>query len=179
MNNHPIDFLIAEHDVISRVEKLIPHLENYWNINSEAYEESIQSLIIFFKEYADKFHHYKEEQVLFPKLNAHHHFSQPILIEELEDHHELFREYLSSMETFLQEKNYEKVQVILKTYMNKLLDHIGAENDELFEIAKALLSEDELESMYFYFKDIDRELGEDKKQELVEKLEQVEKLLPL
>jgi hemerythrin-like domain-containing protein len=177
MSNNPINYLIAEHDVISRVEQLIPHLENYWNTDRNAYEKIIQSLFTFFKEYADKFHHFKEEQVLFPKMNAHHDFTQQVLIAELEDHHELFREYLSSMKTFLEEKNYEKVHAILKTYVNELLDHIGAENDELFVMAESLFTDDEIETMYFDFKDIDRELGEDKKQELVETLEQIEKTL--
>ena len=179
MNNNPIEYLIAEHDVISHVENLVPHLEGYRNINKEAYEEAMQSLITFFREYADKFHHYKEEQVLFPKLNAHHNFSQQELITELEDHHELFREYLSSIETFLQEKNYEQVQAILKKYINELLDHIAAENDELFVMAESLFNDDEIESMYFSFKDIDREFGEDKKQQLAETIEQIERILSL
>ncbi len=44
-------------------------------------------------------------------------------------------------------------------------------------MAETLFTDDELESMYFSFKDIDREFGEDKKQQLVETLEQIEKML--
>ncbi len=177
MNNQPLEYLIAEHDIISRVEQMVPQLDSYWKTNQETYEETIRSLITFFREYADKFHHYKEEQILFPKMNRHPDFSQQELIEEFEDHHELFREHLSSVEASLQEKNYEQVQAILKRYINELLDHIAAENDELFVMAESLFNDDELESMYFSFKDIDREFGEDKKQQLVETLEHIEKIL--
>ncbi len=177
MNNHPNEHLFAEHDVISGVEVLVPLLDGYWNINSEIYEEAIRSLLTFFREYADNFHHYKEEQVLFPKMNRHPDFSQHELIAELEDHHVLFRGYLSSVETSLQEKNYEKVQTILRTYVNELLDHIGAENDELFVMAETLFSEAEMEAIYFAFKDVDRELGEEKKQRLAETIQTIENIL--
>ncbi len=178
MTNNPIEYLIAEHDVISRVEELIPDIERCRHTNIEVYEETIQKLISFFREYADKFHHFKEEEVLFPKMNAHHHFSQQELIDELEDHHELFRERLSAIETSIHEKNYEQAQYNLETYLDELLSHIGAENDELFVMAETLFTDNELESMYFSFKDIDMKFGEDKKQNLVESLDEIEKNIP-
>ena len=51
-----------------------------------------------------------------------------------------------------------------------MLDHIGAENDELFSLAENLMGEDDLETIYFKFKDIDMELGEDRKRELEESI---------
>ena len=54
--------------------------------------------------------------------------------------------------------------------MQDLLDHIAAENDELFVLAETLMEEDDLETIYFKFKDIDLELGEDRKVELEESI---------
>jgi len=166
MNHNGINYLVAEHDIISSVEDLLPLLNGHWRINKEIYEEAVKLLIIFFREYGDKFHHFKEEQVLFPKLNSKSEFSQPTLVEELEDHHELFREYVATLEAVLLDGDYEKVQSTLKSYVADLLDHIGAENDELFVMAESLLTAEELEAMYFDFVDYDREIGDDKKQEL-------------
>jgi hemerythrin-like domain-containing protein len=168
MNHNGIAYLVAEHDIISRVEELVPRLDGHWKINREAYEELITLLITFFREYGDKFHHYKEEQVLFPKLNNNYEFSQPTLLEELEDHHEIFREYMSDIETSLRAMDFEKVQSTLKSYVGDLLDHIAAENDELFVMAESLLSEEDLESMYFDFVDFDLDIGKEKKQELAD-----------
>lgn len=177
MNHNGIDYLVAEHDVISRVEDLLPRLDGYWKLDKEVYEEAVKLLITFFREYGDKFHHYKEEQVLFPKLNSNYEFSQPTLVEELEDHHEFFREYVSSIETNLKDRNFEKVQSILQSYVGDLLDHIGAENDELFVMAESLFSEEELEAMYFDFVDYDRDIGEDIKLQLEGIPDKMDKLL--
>ena len=57
-----------------------------------------------------------------------------------------------------------------KAEFQDLLDHIAAENDELFVLAETLMSEDELETIYFKFKDIDMELGEVNKIELEESI---------
>jgi len=177
MNHNGIEYLVAEHEVIIRVEELLPRLVNYWNIDREGYENAVRLLITFFREFGDKIHHYKEEQVLFPKLNSNYEFSQPTLVEELEDHHEMFREYVSSLESHLQAQEYEKVQSTLKSYVGDLLDHIGAENDELFVMAESLFSDEELEAMYFDFVDYDRSVGDDKKKKLAEIPDKIEKLL--
>ena len=50
--------------------------------------------------------------------------------------------------------------------MNDLLDHIAVENDELFVLTENIISEDELEKIYFLFEDLDREMGLDKKLKL-------------
>ena len=50
------------------------------------------------------------------------------------------------------------------------MDHIAVENDELFVLAESLMDEDELETIFFKFKDIDMELGEDGKVKLEESL---------
>jgi hemerythrin-like domain-containing protein len=177
MNNNGITLLLAEHDVISRVENLIPRLDGHWKISREGYEAAVNLLISFFREYGDKFHHYKEEQVLFPKLNSNFEFSQPTLLEELEDHHEMFREYMASLETSLRAQDYEKVQSTLQSYTSDLLDHIAAENDELFVMAESLLSEEELEAMYFDFEDFDRQIGTEIKRQLAEIPDTIERIL--
>lgn len=60
-------------------------------------------------------------------------------------------------------ENFPESYESLRHYNNDLLDHIAAENDELFVLAQSLLSESELEKIYFHFKDVDMQLGEDRK----------------
>lgn len=174
MDNNPIALMMAEHEVISSVKKLLPFLKEYSAENPTKYKTHIRSLITFFREYSDQFHHHKEEELLFPKLSKHVEFSQQGILDELEEHHEMFREHTKAMEEELDKENYAKVQSILETYMNQLLDHIAAENEELFIMAESLFSEDELETLYFQFQDIDEELGTDRKEELVEMIEAIE-----
>lgn len=169
--NNPIQTLMDEHEIISSTEDLIKTLDKQWETDKDNYTNKIKHLLEFFREYSDKFHHHKEEEVLFKELKANPDFILDDLISELEEHHEMFRETVNDIEEALSNEGFEKVQSLLSQFINDLLDHIAVENDELFIMAESLFSEDELERMYFLFEDIDRELGEERKQELAEKLE--------
>ncbi len=166
--------MLDEHEIISSAEEIIKKLDHYWDTNEEGFVKHVHSLIGFFREYSDQYHHYKEEQVLFPDLENLDDFVVNSLVSELKEHHEMFREYTLSIEQFTSEKQFSKAYAILCTYMDELLDHIAAENDELFVMAESLLSEAELETMYFKFKDIDLELGESRKVDLCRLLNSIE-----
>jgi hemerythrin-like domain-containing protein len=172
--NNPIQEMLDEHEIISSSESIVQLLDHHWEKSEEEFINHITSLIIFFREYSDKYHHFKEEKVFFPELENLGDFAVNALVLELKEHHEMFREYTQSIEQFLGEHQFEKAYTLLRTYMNELSDHIAAENDELFVIAESLLSEANLETMYFRFKDIDIELGENNKAELGKLLEEIE-----
>jgi hemerythrin-like domain-containing protein len=172
--NNPIQVILDEHEIISGAEKTVQLLDHYWEKSEEEFIKQVHSLIIFFREYSDKYHHFKEEQILFPELENLGDFAVNALVSELKEHHEIFREYTLSIERFLGERQFEKAYAILCTYMNELLDHIAAENDELFVMAESLLSEADQETMYFKFMDLDIDLGEDRKVQLCNLLKDIE-----
>jgi hemerythrin-like domain-containing protein len=103
--------------------------------------------------------------VLFPAIKNHPDFVLQEIIDEFEEHHEGFREFAREIIEFNHEDNYAKAHKILKQYINDLLDHIAAENEELFVLADNLFSDNEKETIYFKFMDIDMELGEARKKE--------------
>ena len=166
---NPTDILLREHDIISSVSSTINELDKVLMQSPEKFEEIVVHLLTFFREYSDKYHHQKEEQILFPALNDHPDFRQQEIITELEEHHENFREQVTAIESALNSKEFEQALSILKIYVNDLLDHIAVENDELFIMAESLFSENELERIYFQCVDIDNELGTDAK-EVLEKI---------
>jgi hemerythrin-like domain-containing protein len=84
------------------------------------------------------------------------------------ENHSDFREMIKNIETSLDEKKYPQAQQQLEQYTEALLDHIAVENDEVFQTAESLFSEEELEKIYYRFEDCDRELGNAKKEELKE-----------
>ncbi len=158
--------LMAEHDVIKNAESLINRIKLLWEKDPEKYKTIVLRLLYFFKEYSDKYHHYKEEQVLFPEMINHPDFKLIEIIEELEDHHVMFREYTQEITVLVQQNRFDEAQKILEKYVDNLLDHIAIEDDELFSMAEHLFSPDDYEKIYFRFKDIDAALGEAKKLEL-------------
>ncbi len=168
MEHNPIQTMLDEHDIICQAEGIIESLDKTWETDTEQYAAAVNTLITFFREYADGYHHRKEEEVLFPAINDHPDFVLQEMIDEFQIHHEDFRTYISLIEIALKEEEYEKTYQGLNNYVQDLLDHIGAENDELFVLAETLMDEEDLETIYFKFKDIDLELGEDRKRELEE-----------
>lgn len=163
MEHNPLTVMYNEHDVIVKAEKVIKNLANTWENNPEEYAEKVKKLVEFFREYADGYHHRKEEEVLFPAVHDHPDFVLQEIIEEFENHHEDFREYAAEIIESLNDNDYTRSYKILKQYIGDLLDHIAAENDELFVLAENLMDENQLETIYFKFKDIDMELGESRK----------------
>lgn len=166
MENNPSQMLMNEHSIIKRVETIIHSMDKLWEKDAEKYKEMVGRLLYFFKEYSDKFHHYKEEEVLFPEMRNHPDFVLDEIIDELEDHHKMFREYAADIRASVENDQPQKAQEVLKKYISNLLDHIAIEDDELFSMAEGLFSSDEFEKLYFRFQDIDRELGEKFKEEL-------------
>lgn len=169
--------LMAEHDVIKNVEIVIIRIKSLWEKDPEKYKTILYQLIYFFKEYSDKYHHYKEEQVLFPEMINHPDFKLIEIIEELEDHHVMFREFTREISVLAEQNKFKESQSILEKYVDNLLDHIAIEDDELFNMAENLFTAKEYEKIYFRFKDIDAELGENKKNELEKTPAQLHALL--
>lgn len=166
MKSTPIQLLLDEHEIIGQVEEIVPMLNNFREAAPDKYHELVSKLIKFFKDYCDKCHHYKEEEVLFMELNDHGAFSQADIIEELMDHHRLFRDKVNKIESVLNNKDLTGVQSLLNEFINELLDHMAVENDELFVMAESVFSKQEQEIIYHKFKDIDLEFGLSKKKDL-------------
>lgn len=166
MEHNPIEVMHAEHDIIMQAEEIINKCNGLWEKDSTGYINQVIQLLEFFREYADGYHHHKEEEVLFPAISEHPDFVLHEIIEELERHHESFRDYTNEIEKAIVDKDFPKSYKLLRGYCNDLLDHIAAENEELFVLAENLLSDETLETIFFKFKDIDMELGEDRKSQL-------------
>lgn len=159
-----------EHDIILQSYEIIQNIDNTWEKDPEKYKSVVTQLLTFFREYADGYHHNKEETVLFPTIYEHPDFTLHGIIDEFNQHHEDFREYSAEITDSLATGDYPRSYKVLRKYISELRDHISAEGDELFVLAENLLAPDELETIYFKFQDIDRDLGEARKQELAQML---------
>ncbi|TAK32221.1 MAG: hypothetical protein EPO28_17835 [Saprospiraceae bacterium] len=160
MHSQAIKMLYAEHQVIlERMEDLRQLLKRS---NLAAKKEELLGYVDFFRTYADKYHHHKEEDVLFsllkdrfPGLSS--------LAEALEEHHTMFRETIADIENALRAEDFEKAGADFLRYLSDLTDHISAEDDELFVAVDSELTGAEREKLYYAFLDKDRELGEETK----------------
>lgn len=169
---NPVSLLIQEHNLIKEAVEIAKKLRSKLG-NSEEYNSNVRQLIEFFRNYADSYHHQKEELILFPEMvKANEMLEQGIVFEMFENHND-FREMIASIENYLNSENFEQAQEKLEQYCEALLDHIAVEDDEVFEIANSLFDEGELEKIYFRFIDSDSDLGQQRKDELKKSLEEL------
>lgn len=174
--NKAADLLIHEHFVIQNVINNLDDIQILCERYPEEYEKAVKELLIFFREYADKYHHSKEEIILFPKMSDANDMLGGNIISEMLENHEDFRGYIKNIEYLLSVKKYSEAKQVLSDYSEKLLDHIAVENDELFQMLETLFMDDEIEKIYFSFLDSDRELGDSRKKELEKSVLKIQKL---
>ena len=100
-------------------------------------------VIDFIKNYADGFHHAKEEDILFVKLQENvdkmHCNPIPVMFHE----HETGRIYVRGMETGLVKNDKRKVIENAIGYCYLLQEHIYKEDNILFQMAEEALSEEQ------------------------------------
>lgn len=164
--NEALKMLYDEHEIIEQAVRIAKQASSLVGTNNEQYEKTVRTLIHFFKNYSDKYHHRKEEEILFPEMERKNEMLADGVIHEMMSNHEDFREMIRSIENSLSDKNYTDAEKWLYQYTEALLDHIAVENDEVFQMAESLFTDDELDKIYFRFQDSDRELGDELKAEL-------------
>ncbi|TAL57378.1 MAG: hypothetical protein EPN85_14295 [Bacteroidetes bacterium] len=166
--NKTIQVLFDEHETIVNAIDAAQQLKARLGKNDKQYEQNVRDLISFFRDYADNYHHHKEEQILFPAMKKKNELLADGVLKEMMDNHAEFRELINTVEKSINEKNYIQAQQKLDIYLEALLDHIAVENDEVFQMAETLFTEAELEKMLYDFEDADIEMGSGKKQEFEE-----------
>lgn len=157
MENKITALLYAEHDNILKTKNILTAINNLWEKDAEKFEKILSGLISFCRNYADQYHHYKEEQLLFPALCETNPMLEGGIVAEMTEHHEIFRELIHDTEECLQKKEYAKAYKEFCKYLELLEDHILIENNELFPMADDVLSPDKQEKIYFEAMDFNSE----------------------
>ena len=177
--NNSLKVLFDEHDIIAAAAAIAKNASGLIGENNEDYELIMSELIRFFRVYADQYHHHKEEEILFPEMAKKSELLASGIIKEMFDNHAYFRELIGDIECDLEQQNYVEASVKMDEYIEALLDHIAVENEEVFQAACSLFTEDELENIYYRFTDLDRELGETKKKDFADLLKLLNDQLPV
>ena len=131
--------------------------------NSDFYLAAID----FIRNYADKFHHAKEEDILFVELNKDSANMHCNPTEQMLYEHDLGRKYIKELEAGVNLNNLARALAGARGYGNLLKDHIYKEDNILYPMADEALSDKIKEEMLVKFKKIAGEnSGINKKYEL-------------
>lgn len=100
-----------------------------------------RKVIDFVRNYADKFHHAKEEDILFVELNREGVLSHCNPTQQMLYEHDLGRGFVKALEEGIEENNKEKIIKNATEYAQLLQDHIFKEDNILYPMADDALSE--------------------------------------
>ena len=161
--------LIEEHGGIMLMLSIMKKVAEKLRAGEEVSKKHLDMILEFLVNFADKCHHGKEEDVLFPEL-----FKNPSnqeLVTELIDEHKTGREYIKNMvDSGDLAGNMEK-------YIELLTEHVRKENGVLFPIANNELSKETQTQMEEQFEKFELEvIGAGKHEEYHAWLEELKKV---
>jgi hemerythrin-like domain-containing protein len=153
--------LRTEHDAISQVLKVlglsVARVENRQEVSNQMLEDMLEFLAVF----VDKCHHSKEEDVLFPILEAAGIPRQNGPIGCMLDEHEVGRSYIRQMReglALLKAGNELGQSLFIQnaqSYITLLTSHINKENKVLFVLADNALTANRQDEIANQFEDIE------------------------
>lgn len=119
------------------------------------------AILDFFRTFADKCHHTKEESVLFPALIQHGMMRQGGPVAVMLSEHDQGREFLKGVSDALEASNREMFAWHAMQYARLLTDHIFKEDNILFPMANDMLSDPEDATILDEFDKIEATMGAD------------------
>lgn len=136
--------LMQEHQLIL---KYVDLMERYAHLNLQKPDSFIMfdkagAFIDFIHEFADTFHHAKEENSLFRYLVTPGVLIHCNPVPQMLSEHEQARSYVHNMENALENKNLQTLIHNTKQYANLLREHIFKEDNILYPMAEQRLSDE-------------------------------------
>ncbi len=136
----PTEILMKEHKNILKAIDLILKECTEISFGKELNKVFFNNAIYFIQYYADKFHHAKEEDILFKELQKdtvemHCDPTKQMLYE-----HDLGRGFVKEMKAGFAEKDQEKIIQNARNYCQLLQEHIHKEDNILYPMANEALN---------------------------------------
>jgi hemerythrin-like domain-containing protein len=159
------EILVEEHVIIHKMLDCLKIFEENLEKNSL---DLLNIVIDFFKIYADKNHHGKEESILFSRLE-----NKPLkkeekeLLEELLDEHRQGRELVVKLGNLKLKKDIKQIKLVINKMIALYKQHIEKENVRFFIPAFKYFSIDEKKQILEEFYQVDRKIFYEKYLQIV------------
>lgn len=166
----PTKILMDEHQNILTVIKVlnleITTLESGKEIDVEFFKEVID----FIRNYADKFHHAKEEDILFAQFDKKSDQAHCNPVPQMLHEHELGRDFVKNLEIGVNENNKHKVIENARGYAGLLQEHIFKEDSILYPMIDEVLSSENQDAIAVEFKKVEAETTGEKYVDWIKKM---------
>lgn len=159
----PTEVLKEEHQAVLTVLTILGGISERIRTNRNVEIEDLDQLLEILREYVDRNHHGKEEDILFPALEGlgFSRESGPVGVMLIE--HDNGREYIQGMRTAVADyksgnsDTLKKFAVNASYYIQLMNDHIYKENNILYPMADMHLSQDAQATMLDDFAAIEKD----------------------
>ena len=164
----PIKKLVDEHVLIKRWIALIPKVVNDLDVETEEGRQLILKGIDMIRSYADKFHHAKEEEILFKYFDE-----NSDILKVIHEDHTHARGLVKAMFDALERRDQKTIAENLMAYRELLTEHIRKEDEILYPWMDNQLSTRQVGELFAKFAEADQQMGfsPDKYEHLIDQLE--------
>lgn len=154
----PTSILSEEHkSILTLLDIVDSKISSKW---TEIEKDFLQKVLYFIKNYADNFHHAKEEDIFFVELNKASENMHCNPIPQMLHEHDLGRLYVKNIEEWIEEDSKEKIIENIINYSQLLREHIYKEDNILYPMANNALSEESQKEILTTFSEIDKKNDE-------------------
>jgi hemerythrin-like domain-containing protein len=150
----PMKALVDEHVLIKRWLALIPAVLEHLDLSSEEGRNLILQGVDFIRSYADRYHHAKEEDVLFGYFDP----NLDILKVIIQDHIQ-GRGHVQAIVEGVERQDKGAVTEHLTAYRNLLTGHIKKEDEILWPWMERNLTMTQIGELYAKFQETDQRMG--------------------
>ena len=151
----PMKKLVDEHVLIKRWIALIPQVLQDLDLESSEDRELILEGVNFIRSYADKFHHAKEEDILFK------YFDEKLdIVKTMLADHTTARGHAKAVSEAVGKKDREKIVTHLIAYGELLTEHIKKEDEILYPWMDRGLTVKQVGELFSKFYEVDQASGQ-------------------
>jgi hemerythrin-like domain-containing protein len=151
----PIKKLVDEHLLIKRLLALIPGIVETLDVESQDGRLLVKGCLDFIQSFADRFHHAKEEQILFKCFDE-----NLDIIKTMCADHENARARVRRMLAALERHDGESIKAELMGYQALLAEHIKKEDEILYRWMEKNLSMTQIGELFARFREKEQEFGD-------------------
>ncbi|MEE9121580.1 MAG: hemerythrin domain-containing protein [Syntrophobacteria bacterium] len=150
----PMKKLVDEHVLIKRLVALLPEIVKNLDVDSDEGRQLVIDTVEFIRFYADKYHHAKEEDILFK------YFDENLeILKVMHEDHTQARSHVKAILAALERKDKTTVAKHLTAYGELLTEHIKKEDEILYPWLDKNLSDTQIGELFSKFHETDEQIG--------------------
>ncbi len=150
----PIKRLVDEHILIKKFLALVPWIIENMDLKSDKWRRLILDGADFIRGYADKYHHAKEEDILFKYFDENLDIIKTMLAD-----HKTGRDHVKALIEAVEKQDPKRLAEHLNGYKELLAEHIKKEDEILYPWIDRGLSVTQVGGLFAKFNDADEKQG--------------------